>query len=164
MQKKRHFFYGDISVTINSSEQIILDAKISLIRFRQPLYSFSQQTQVDAGEGLHEYMKTELRWSNSEPTSNDEDPLATKGFKLAPAFPNPFNPATNIQYTIEQAGEVSIKVYDLLGREVAELIDGRQAAGSYTIKFNAEGLSSGIYYGRMSAGNFTATRSISLVK
>lgn len=121
-------------------------------------------TQVDSGEGLQEYMKTELRWSNSEPTSNDEDPLAAKGFKLAPAYPNPFNPATNIQYTIEQAGEVSIKVYDLLGREVAELIDGRQAAGSYIIKFNAEGLSSGIYYVRMSAGNFTATRSISLVK
>ena len=121
-------------------------------------------TEIDAGEGMEEYMKTEIRWVTSEPTSNDEDPVVARQFRLAPAYPNPFNPTTTIQYTLEQAGEVSIQVYDVLGRQVAELVEGRQIAGTHTLQFDANGLSSGIYYVRMISGNFSETRSISLVK
>lgn len=122
-------------------------------------------TEADTGEGLEEYMKTEIRWvASGQPTSVDDDPAGVKQFQLAPAYPNPFNPSTNIEYTLKQAGEVSIRVYNMLGREVAKLVEGRQSAGRHTLQFNAQELSSGIYYVRMTSGNFSETRSISLVK
>jgi hypothetical protein len=121
-------------------------------------------TKVDTGSGLNEYMRTELRWTEGFPTSNDETPEVARHFQLAPAYPNPFNPSTTIQYTLDRSGEVSIRVYDMLGKEVATLMDGPQLAGSHTLRFEARNLSSGIYFVRMVSGEFIETRSMTLVK
>jgi len=94
-------------------------------------------------------------------------------FKLYQNSPNPFNPSTKIKYTIpivnkalQSSGSqfVSLKVYDLLGREVAELVNENQSPGTYEVEFNAEGLSSGIYLYRLTSGNFTGTRKLILMK
>jgi hypothetical protein len=93
---------------------------------------------------------------------------APKGFTLSQNYPNPFNPSTKIQYTIGNAGLVSLKVYDVLGREVATLVNGRQEAGSYTVPFNTNkgtlGLSSGVYFYRLEAGSFVSTKKLILMK
>ncbi len=90
------------------------------------------------------------------------------GFALSQNYPNPFNPSTRIQYTIESAGLVSLKVYDMLGREVATLVNGRQEAGTYTVQFGinsgASGLSSGIYFYRLKVGSFISTKKLVLMK
>ncbi len=84
--------------------------------------------------------------------------------RLEENYPNPFNPTTVISGQWTADSRVRLVVYDVLGREVAVLADGRYPAGKYSFTFNARGLASGVYYYRLSAGNFTATRSMILVR
>ncbi len=96
---------------------------------------------------------------NVQKTSNN-----AKSYALAQNYPNPFNPTTTIQYALANTGNVSLKIYDILGREVATLVNGRQAAGEYTVQFNAANLASGIYFYRLQAGDFVQTKKMMLVK
>jgi hypothetical protein len=89
--------------------------------------------------------------------------LPTK-FALMQNYPNPFNPTTSIAYELPITAKVVLKVYDVLGREVATLVNQVQAAGRYVQPFNASGLSSGIYFYRLQAGNFVETKKMMLVK
>jgi hypothetical protein len=85
-------------------------------------------------------------------------------FALAQNYPNPFNPATIINYQIPVEGQVSLKVYDMLGNEVATLVNEMKTAGEYQVDFNAAALSSGIYFYRLQAGNFVETKRMMLMK
>jgi hypothetical protein len=85
-------------------------------------------------------------------------------FTLEQNYPNPFNPETQIRYEIPDAGHVKLSVYDLLGREVAVLVDEQRAAGSYAAQFKAAGLASGAYMYVLRAGNQVLTRKLTLVK
>lgn len=91
----------------------------------------------------------------------------TNKFQLSQNYPNPFNPSTQIEYNVPYAGEVVIKVYDILGREVATLVNGFVNAGKHTATFNSNehgSLSSGIYLIRMISQDFTEVRKIMLLK
>ncbi|MBA4309499.1 MAG: hypothetical protein C0425_04105 [Chlorobiaceae bacterium] len=89
-------------------------------------------------------------------------------FVLYQNYPNPFNPSTNIQYTIGNAGLVTLKVYNLIGNEVATLVNARQAAGSYSVQFYASeenlNFSSGVYLYRLESGSFVSTKKFILIK
>ena len=85
-------------------------------------------------------------------------------FMLHPNYPNPFNPRTTIRYAVPAPQHVTLQVYDLLGRPVATLVDRWQVAGQYATPFDATGLSSGVYFYRLEAGNFVETRTMLLVK
>jgi len=86
-------------------------------------------------------------------------------FKLYPNYPNPFNPTTNIQYTIGSREFISLKVYDLLGKEIATLVHEEKPAGDYKIELDASYLSSGIYFYQLRAGdNFTQTKKMILMR
>jgi hypothetical protein len=85
-------------------------------------------------------------------------------FRLNQNFPNPFNPSTNIQFTIKDFGFVSLKIYDLLGREMAILVNEEKQAGSYEVTFDASALSSGIYLYRLKSGGFEQTKKFVLMK
>jgi DNA-binding beta-propeller fold protein YncE/fibronectin type 3 domain-containing protein len=85
-------------------------------------------------------------------------------YELGQNYPNPFNPTTTIEYAMPQAGVVTLKVYDVLGREVTTLVNERKAAGNYAVPFNGSGLASGVYFYKLTAGNFTATKKLLLVK
>ncbi len=87
-----------------------------------------------------------------------------ESFRLGQNYPNPFNPSTMISYQIPAAGKVSLRVYDLLGREVAVLVDGIHSTGTHTVSFNGASLSSGVYMVRLTAGSMTATRKMVLAK
>ena len=94
------------------------------------------------------------------------DPVVTtpKNFSLYQNYPNPFNPSTKIRYDIPKAERVTIKIYDLLGKEVSTLVNENKSAGSYVVEFNASGLTSGIYFYRIFAGSYTDTKKMILVK
>ncbi len=85
-------------------------------------------------------------------------------FSVSQNYPNPFNPVTVIKYELAASGAVSLKVYDILGREVVKLVDGRQDAGSYRVDFNAVNLASGVYFYRLEAGTFVEQRKMLLLK
>ncbi|MBC8042686.1 MAG: T9SS type A sorting domain-containing protein [Rhizobacter sp.] len=86
------------------------------------------------------------------------------GFALRQNYPNPFNPNTLISYQLSMNSQVQLKVYDVLGREVASLVDARQATGDYLVNFNATKLSSGVYFYRLTTGNFVQTKKMLLLK
>lgn len=95
----------------------------------------------------------------------EENSTETAGrFELSQNYPNPFNPSTVISYTIADAQNVQLKVYDLLGKEVKTLVSGIQNPGSYNVTFDASGLASGVYFYRLTAGGFTDIRKMTLIK
>lgn len=85
-------------------------------------------------------------------------------FALSQNYPNPFNPSTNINFELPAANFVSLKIYDMTGREVMQLVNEIKEAGYYTVKFNASMLSSGIYFYKIQAGDFVSTKKMMLVK
>lgn len=91
--------------------------------------------------------------------------ITPESFKLKQNFPNPFNPETSISYNIAIPDvHVSLKVFDVMGRMVAELVNEKQSAGSYSVKFTAGDISSGIYFYRLEAGNFIETKNMVILK
>ena len=85
-------------------------------------------------------------------------------YELEQNYPNPFNPTTNIRYSIIKTTKVTLKIYDILGREVKTLVNTEQAPGNYTIIFNAQNLASGVYFYRLNAGNYNMTKKLLLLK
>jgi hypothetical protein len=94
----------------------------------------------------------------------DENNIKPNDFYLAQNYPNPFNPTTRIDFVIKENGLTSLKVYDLLGREVATLVNENLQAGTYYAEFNGSNLPSGIYFYQLQAGNFVQTRKMILLK
>lgn len=85
-------------------------------------------------------------------------------FNLTQNYPNPFNPSTKIEYSIPEESFVQLKVYDILGNEVAQLVNEEQSAGTYRADFTSENLASGIYIAKLQAGSYTKTIKMSLLK
>lgn len=100
----------------------------------------------------------------NKPTGIAEENLIPRENKLFENYPNPFNPTTQIKYSIKENGIVTLKVYDVLGNEVAVLVNEEKQAGTYDISFNASAIASGIYFYRMTAGNFQQTKKMLLIK
>lgn len=102
---------------------------------------------------------------NSSTTSvagpSEESPAE---FHLAQNYPNPFNPNSDIRYQVSASGMVKLVVYDLLGREVAVLVNEMKQPGTHTVRFDASGLASGVYLYRMEAGSFIQTRKMLLIR
>lgn len=87
-----------------------------------------------------------------------------KEFSLSQNYPNPFNPNTKINFSIPKGDYVSLRVFDMLGREVAVLVNGQLTAGEYEADFNAKGLSSGMYYYSLRSGEYVDVKKMVLVK
>ena len=85
-------------------------------------------------------------------------------FPIEQNYPNPFNPATNIRFSLASASEVSLKVLDVLGREVATLVNESLASGTYTVRWNASKVPSGIYFYTLRAGSYVETKRMAFVK
>ncbi|MDZ7401078.1 MAG: T9SS type A sorting domain-containing protein [candidate division KSB1 bacterium] len=90
--------------------------------------------------------------------------LEPETFAITQNYPNPFNACTHIQYSLAEAGKVKLAVYDLLGREVAILVNQHQPAGYYEVTFDGRDLASGIYIYRLEAGAYVAIRKLVLVR
>jgi hypothetical protein len=95
---------------------------------------------------------------------NEEQQILPVKFFLEQNYPNPFNPSTKISWQSPVGSHQTLKVYDVLGNEVATLVDEYREAGSYEVEFDASGLSSGIYFYKLSAGSFTKTKKMTVLK
>lgn len=92
------------------------------------------------------------------------DSVTPTGYALEANFPNPFNPSTNISFTIPKAEHVTLVVYDMLGKEISRLVDSDLGAGTHTITFDAKSLASGTYVYRIRSGEFVQERTMQLIK
>jgi hypothetical protein len=120
-------------------------------------------TAVDLGNNASPPQSVVLAFGTVLSDKISEQNIATE-YILAQNYPNPFNPSTNISYSIKEKGFVSLRIFDLLGREVAELINELKEAGNYTIEFNANNLPSGIYIYSIRVNDFMQTCKMSLLK
>ncbi len=104
-------------------------------------------------------------WMVTTPTDVEEDDkIVPENFALLQNYPNPFNPSTKITYNIPQRSNVSLKIYDVLGKEIITLVNERKEAGTYNIQFDASKLSSGVYIYSIQAGDFLESRKMILMK
>ena len=100
----------------------------------------------------------------STPSAVRPDNNTPVKFELQQNYPNPFNPTTSIAFTIPRAANTSLKVFNMLGQEVATLVNEFTTAGSHDVRFNATGLASGVYFYRLTSGDLTQIKKMSLVK
>jgi S-formylglutathione hydrolase FrmB len=101
---------------------------------------------------------------NSTVGISEELTIQPKNFYLFQNYPNPFNPSTIISYQLPLSGDVTLKVYDIIGSEVARLVSENKQAGRYVVEFNAATLPSGVYFYRLQAGSFVETKKMLLLK
>ncbi|MGE5496499.1 MAG: T9SS type A sorting domain-containing protein [Syntrophothermus sp.] len=119
----------------------------------------------DTLEAVKESFRADVvSWNQYAVTAVDDQKTAVKTFSLEQNYPNPFNPSTEIKYNIPQDSFIELKVYNSLGSEVALLENGFKPAGSYSIRFNAENLASGLYIARLRAGSYSSQIKMMLVK
>jgi len=163
-------FYGPITSDLNGNYTSVR------------LYSLSDRNFQDIGRGLDAITTA---WYGGDMIRGQEDVILGARDKIYikrnkvvdPAglqngpdkillsnYPNPFNPTTRIQYTLPHDSKVSLSVYDISGREVIKLVDEVKVAGNYSVEFNGNNLSSGAYYYRFTAGTFTETKKMMLIK
>ncbi len=127
-------------------------------------YSYSDKNIIEPGIYLYRLKQLDYDGQYAYSDVVEVDVFKPLNFNLSQNYPNPFNPSTSIKYSIPSASQVTLKVYDVLGNEVATLVNEEKNAGSYDIQFNASELSSGIYFYTINAGNFSATKKLMLMK
>jgi hypothetical protein len=105
-----------------------------------------------------------LQWFGITVGVEQENDLIPEEFSVSQNYPNPFNPSTSIQFSVPAASNVVLKVYDILGREVATLVDEFTEAGNYKVDFDASALASGVYVYKFTAGSVVLTKKMMLMK
>ena len=127
-------------------------------------YTFTDRN-LNSGVYQYRLKQTDYNGSSEFYYLNNDVLIGTpEKFELSQNYPNPFNPSTNIEFSIPEQGFVSLKIYDASGKEVATIVNEVKSPGYYSVIFNAAGLSSGIYFYRVTAGNNVATGKMNLVK
>lgn len=123
-------------------------------------------TDYNLKAGIYSYRLKQIDYNGASRYSNEIEVnfKGSRRYVLEQNYPNPFNPSTSIKYSLPQAGNVKLSVYDGTGREIETLINKWQTAGNYTIKFNASRFSSGIYFYRLSTNGFSYTKKLILLK
>ena len=130
---------------------------------REGIMTYSPFNEDNSYQNVSKWLYT---WVGNEWYVGVEDEAApvVKDYTLMQNYPNPFNPTTMIKYNLKETGLVTVKVYDVLGREVATLVNEVQNAGLHAFNFNASNLSSGVYLYQIHSGDFTAVKKMMLVK
>jgi hypothetical protein len=131
---------------------------LTAYHFNDKIYFFW----ADTRDGSYDIYST--IYNRGTLTSIEENPISEIDFRLEQNYPNPFNAMTRIKYSIKDEGRVTLKIYDLLGRETALLVDEIKRPGTYEVEFNANNLSSGVYVYQLKHGDKTLSRKLVLLK
>ena len=113
---------------------------------------------------LTDWITARLDWMDEQAMSADDDHQLIKSYSLDPAYPNPFNPTTTIEFSIPRTEFVTVKVYNLVGHEITTLINDELFTGNYSIKWDGSHQPSGLYFVQIESGSFIQTRKMMLVK
>lgn len=177
------FINSSTTVFANDEGIVITGANVSSISDTNKIYistnfgdTWSYKPQpTDFGSSISEIKQDQLDKYFIGTTTNglfqvdiitgiEDIPYSNFNFYLSQNYPNPFNPTTKIQYTVDNRQFVTIKVYDVLGKEVAALVNEEKNAGNYSIDFDGSKLSSGVYFYKLQAGSFSDAKKMLLTK
>jgi tetratricopeptide (TPR) repeat protein len=142
------FAYVNIKNDRTKAQQML--TQIESLNLTDPLWTIQIQ-------------RAESMLGNSGNNNSNSEISAPSGYAVM-NYPNPFNPSTIISYQLPKDGVVTVKVFDILGREIKTLVEGYKAQGTYTISFDASKLASGIYFYQLRAGNFVSTKKMLFLK
>lgn len=164
------YSYGS-NYDINSLQGSMAGRSVGVV-FQSSIYDYSSivlsfPLYYTKQEQAKQFLRYALKNVFDVPTGIKDYPQEEKivnDFQLSQNYPNPFNPTTSIEYQVASSGLVSLKVYDVLGREVKKLVNEVKTPGSYSVTFDASNLSSGIYFYTITSGSFTQTRKMILMK
>jgi hypothetical protein len=166
-----HSALGDIKNEIMLSDGIVSelnkDEWIELAYSIPPIIQGMQRSFVLVSNGRYEHIIERYKYNVSgknqllKNNSGSSKPLE---YRLEQNYPNPFNPASTINYSVKENGYVRLKVYDIIGNEVAELVNGNLDAGNYSVEFDAGGLPSGVYIYTIQVNNFFDSKKMILIK
>jgi len=108
----------------------------------------------------------DLRWWNMTPVSVEGpgSSVIPDGYSLGQNYPNPFNPSTTFTFSLPQSGQVVLKVFNLIGQEVATVLNEKRNAGNHEVSFDASKLPSGMYFYSLSSGGFASSKKMLLIK
>jgi len=153
--------YGYLYKTTNGGYNWIRENTVGDQRFWGSIWFYNDSIGWGSG-GAGKIMHTTTGGQSLVNISlENEHPVA---FELSQNYPNPFNSNTNVKFQIINSGVVILKVFDLLGREVKTLVNEYKQPGTYQVSFNAEGLSSGVYFYKIIAGDFSETKKMILIR
>ncbi|MCB9249074.1 MAG: T9SS type A sorting domain-containing protein [Ignavibacteriales bacterium] len=127
-------------------------------------YSYSDKSLTTSGKYLYRLKQVDIDGTFEYSDAVEVNFGAPEDFVLNQNYPNPFNPTTSIQFTIPLDSRVRLSVFNVLGEEVAELVNQNFAAGYHSVDFNGSKLNSGIYFYKLEANNFMQIRKMMLVK
>lgn len=113
---------------------------------------------------LNWYPELKTLWENGGTVDVISDGILVNDYSLEQNYPNPFNPTTNIKFSLQKSSFVSLKVYNILGQEVATLINREMQNGVFTVDFDASGLTSGLYIYKLQAGEYSSSKKMMLIK
>jgi len=156
MNSKKVNNSGSITYNIDVDEELLNEGYELFIKYAVTDKSLKQ----------HTTFHPEIGWLKFNLSLLDipDDLNRPLDYSLSENYPNPFNPETKISYSLKKAGNVELIVYDVLGNEVAKLVNEHKPAGSYEVSFNGENLPSGVYIYRIKAGSFSQCRKMILLK
>lgn len=133
------------------------DSGLSYLNFQSLVVD--EDGYVYAGSSGHGVFRTSLSTPVEEVARG-----VPHGYEMSQNYPNPFNPTTAISYRLSAVGHVTLRVYDVLGREVATLVNSRQTAGEHSVVFDSRNLSSGVYIYELTANNFISVKKMLMLK
>jgi hypothetical protein len=150
------FQYPSVILKANSTHTLVPDwGNLNLSKLRILIDTGNKGTNNDSVILVNQYTGI---------NDNNKQKEIPNSYSLAQNYPNPFNPTTTINYQVQFSGQVTLKVYDILGREVAALVNEVKQAGSYSVTFDAGRLASGIYFYKLQSGSFVETKKMILLK
>ena len=140
------------------------DGTTVIISYIQGLYTFGSNF-IGRGSYLVGAVINGELWGDTSTVITSVDEYNTiSNYNLSQNFPNPFNPATQITYSLQEGNFVTLKVYNSIGELVSTLVNEEKPSGNYSVIFDASGLSSGVYFYRLTSGSFNQTRKMILLR
>jgi hypothetical protein len=183
------YIFGDYDPTtipgiVNGVKTENAGSNAGISKFTDLIENFSQSAHISAIDNLpigsliwndslyarynpaDDFQKVIARYSalGGSLTGVKESPAIARSFNLSQNYPNPFNPSTTIAFTLPSRSFVTLKIFDILGRELATIVSEELPAGNYTRQWNASNMSSGVYFYRLEAGSSTQTKKLILLK